>query len=278
MRPKTRNPGNWRVCQIWELWENRTSQPLYFFRKMILAETRYKTHNAELLAIVEAFKTCCHYLEDCKYKVLVLTNYNNLWQFMDTKSSSSCQVRWAQELSRHYFQINYWKSKANIAADALSGFLRRSVNEEEKLWAKNTQIFHCLQTSFTKASLSGLSCKPDFSLLHQVLICSTYVLLQLCQFSTTFRTELANKEFYKASIGKMRLRLAKFQKSNKKARRLRATAELKEGLENVNRVLYYQGLSFVHQDQTKPEVKGKVLWTIPILLFGRETSLHVKAF
>ena len=29
----------------------------YFFRKMIPVETQYKTHNIELLAIVEAFKT-----------------------------------------------------------------------------------------------------------------------------------------------------------------------------------------------------------------------------
>ena len=29
----------------------------YFFRKMISVETRYKTHYAELLAIIEAFKT-----------------------------------------------------------------------------------------------------------------------------------------------------------------------------------------------------------------------------
>ncbi len=29
----------------------------YFSRKMIPAETRYKTHDGELLAIVEAFKT-----------------------------------------------------------------------------------------------------------------------------------------------------------------------------------------------------------------------------
>ena len=35
----------------------------FFFRKMILAaETRYKTHNGEFLAIVEAFKTWKHYL------------------------------------------------------------------------------------------------------------------------------------------------------------------------------------------------------------------------
>ena len=35
----------------------------FFLRKMIPAETRYKTHDGELLAIVEAFKTWKHYLE-----------------------------------------------------------------------------------------------------------------------------------------------------------------------------------------------------------------------
>ena len=34
----------------------------YFLRRMILAETRYKTHNGELLVIVKAFKTWKHYL------------------------------------------------------------------------------------------------------------------------------------------------------------------------------------------------------------------------
>ena len=62
---------------------------------MIPAETHYKTHDGELLAIVEAFKTWQYYLESCKYKVLVLTDYNNFRQFMDTKSLSSRQVRWA---------------------------------------------------------------------------------------------------------------------------------------------------------------------------------------
>ena len=32
----------------------------YFFRKMIPAKTRYKIHNAKLLAIIKAFKTCRH--------------------------------------------------------------------------------------------------------------------------------------------------------------------------------------------------------------------------
>ena len=75
----------------------------YFSRKMIPAETRYETHDGELLAIVEAFKTWRHYLEGCKHKVLMLTNHNNLCRFMDTKSLSSRQVRWAQKLSRYHF-------------------------------------------------------------------------------------------------------------------------------------------------------------------------------
>lgn len=75
---------------------------------MIPTETQYKTYNQELLAIIEAFKTWRHYLQDCKYKVLVFTNYNNLYRFMDTKNLSFCQVRWAQELLQYHSQIDYY--------------------------------------------------------------------------------------------------------------------------------------------------------------------------
>ena len=63
-----------------------------FLRKIISAEKRYETYDNELLAIVEAFKTLCHYLKGCTYEVLMLTNYNNLRQFIDTKSLSFKQV------------------------------------------------------------------------------------------------------------------------------------------------------------------------------------------
>ena len=70
--------------------------PIAFFSwKKIPAETWYKTYNQELLAIVKVFKTWRHYLEGCKYKVLVFTNYNNLYWFMSTKNLSSRQVCWA---------------------------------------------------------------------------------------------------------------------------------------------------------------------------------------
>ena len=116
----------------------------FFSRKMIPAETRYETHDQELLAIVEAFKNWRHYLEGCKYEVLVLTDHNNLRRFMDTKSLSSRQVRWAQELSRYHFRIDYRQGKANAAADALSRFPQRSQAEEDALRAENSEILHRL--------------------------------------------------------------------------------------------------------------------------------------
>ena len=57
---------------------------------MIPAKTKYKTHNGELLAIVEAFKTWRYYLKGYKNEVYIFTDYNNLYSFMDTKNQSSC--------------------------------------------------------------------------------------------------------------------------------------------------------------------------------------------
>ena len=64
----------------------------YYSQKMILAKTQYKTHDSELLVIVEAFKTWRHYLKGGKHKVFVFTDQNSLRQFMDMKSLSFCQV------------------------------------------------------------------------------------------------------------------------------------------------------------------------------------------
>ena len=56
---------------------------------------------------------------------------------MDIKSLSSCQVRWAQELSCYHFQIDYRQGKANRAADALSHFFQRDDKKKANLQAKN---------------------------------------------------------------------------------------------------------------------------------------------
>lgn len=78
---------------------NRWHLVIFFSWKMILIDTQYNTHNSKLLTIIEVFQTCCHYLEGCKYEVLMLINYNNLHYFMRKKTLSSKQVCLAQELS-----------------------------------------------------------------------------------------------------------------------------------------------------------------------------------
>ena len=40
---------------------------------------RYKIYNIELLTIIEAFKNYFHYIKNCKNKILVLSNYDNLY-------------------------------------------------------------------------------------------------------------------------------------------------------------------------------------------------------
>ena len=162
---------------------------------------------------------------------------------MDTKSLSSRQVRWAQELSRYHFRIDYRQGKANGAADALSCFPQRNQAEEDELRTENIRILHKLQSSLTNASLSSLSTSVELSPLHQVLICGTYVLPQLRQFWDNIRSELTNEGPYKVSIGGMRLRLAELQESDEEARRIKA-----EGLneyEELDGILYHQGLPFV---------------------------------
>ena len=62
---------------------------------MILAKTRYKAYNNQVLAIIKVFKTWNHYLKGYKHKVLAFINYHKLQQFIYTKSLSFCYVRWA---------------------------------------------------------------------------------------------------------------------------------------------------------------------------------------
>lgn len=79
----------------------------YFSRKMSPPERNYETHDGEMLAIVEAFKQWRHYLEGAHHQILVLTDHHNLKKFMETKRLSGRQIRWAQELSRYNFLIDY---------------------------------------------------------------------------------------------------------------------------------------------------------------------------
>lgn len=60
----------------------------YYSRKMLPAERNNETPGAELLAIVEGFKTRRHYLEGAAHTILVPTDHKNLKNFMETSRRS----------------------------------------------------------------------------------------------------------------------------------------------------------------------------------------------
>ena len=75
----------------------------------------YKTHNLELLVIIETFKQWCHYLESSQYSVEILTDHNNLQSFMKVKALNERQTHWADKLVTFNFVIMHQLSKTNSA-------------------------------------------------------------------------------------------------------------------------------------------------------------------
>ena len=164
---------------------------------------------------------------------------------MDTKNLSSRQVRWAQELFCYHFRIDYRQGKANGAADTLSQYPQRNAVEEDALQAENIKILHCLQSSLSNTSLSGLSTSAELSQLYQVFIYRTYVLLQLRQFWSNIQTNIAQDSPYIANIGGMRLGLSELQENDEEAKRLGGSIGLSEDWEDVEGVLQYRRLPYV---------------------------------
>jgi hypothetical protein len=94
-------------------------QPIAFLsKKMLDAETRYPTHEQELLAIICALKTWRHYLSGRKFRVL--TDHHSLQHFKTQPQLSGRQTRWKDVIAEFDFDIEYIEGKSNIVADGLS--------------------------------------------------------------------------------------------------------------------------------------------------------------
>ncbi|EDN10041.1 hypothetical protein HCAG_05844 [Histoplasma mississippiense (nom. inval.)] len=94
--------GHWHPVAFWS-------------RKLIDAETRYDTHDKELLAIVAAFKNWRHYLEGSQYPIQVWSDHANLQYFMTTKELNRRQARWAEALSAYDFVLLHRPGSKNPA-------------------------------------------------------------------------------------------------------------------------------------------------------------------
>ena len=102
-----------------QLWEGRWHPIAFLSRKLKGAELRYDTPDAELMAIVEAFRAWRPYLAYVRETVVVLTDHLN-HRYLATKAKLSWrQARWMQELAVFDFNIEYREGKKN-PADGLS--------------------------------------------------------------------------------------------------------------------------------------------------------------
>jgi hypothetical protein len=95
--------------------------PIAFYsRKMLPAERNYDIYDKELLAVIDALKHWRHYLQDTVYPVEVWTDHRNLEYFLQTKTLTRRQARWALLISSYDIVIIYKSGKSNSKADALS--------------------------------------------------------------------------------------------------------------------------------------------------------------
>ena len=90
------------TCSDGEIW------PVAFYsRTLTMPELNYDTHDKELLAIFEAFKTWRHYLEGSASPVDVVTDHKNLEYFSTSKVLTRWQARWSEYLCQFNLIIRF---------------------------------------------------------------------------------------------------------------------------------------------------------------------------
>jgi len=84
------------------------------------AETRYDTHDRELLAIIRALQAFRHWLMGTKHPVTILTDHNNLRYFTTKQFLTPRQTRWMQFMTNFDIQLRYRPGRQSSVPDALS--------------------------------------------------------------------------------------------------------------------------------------------------------------
>ena len=104
---------------------------VFYSRKMILAETRYETHDQKLLTIIMTFKQWKHYLKSSRHFIIILIDHNNLRYFIITTSLNRRQVKWALTFVEYDFKIKYRIESINFANDSSKRFdYKNNMNDE----------------------------------------------------------------------------------------------------------------------------------------------------
>jgi len=83
------------------------------------AELNYDVHDKELLAIYEAFRKWCHYLEGTPRPIDMVTDHKNLIYFSRSKLLMRQQVHWSEYLAQFNLLIQFRPGHLGKKPDAL---------------------------------------------------------------------------------------------------------------------------------------------------------------
>ncbi len=110
------NAFNYAVTSILSQsdYENQWHLIAFWFRMMINVERNYETYDQKLLVIVTMFKHWQHYVKDNYHTVEVLTDHNNLKNFMNVWKLNERQVKWIMRLLICNFEIAHRSEKTNL--------------------------------------------------------------------------------------------------------------------------------------------------------------------
>ena len=113
--------SNYAITGIFSLRaEDGNVHPVVFFSCTLMgAELNYDTHDKELLAIFEVFKTWRHYLELLHHTINIVTNHKNLEYFTSTKVLSHQQACWSEYLSVFNMVVRFCPGKLGEKPDSL---------------------------------------------------------------------------------------------------------------------------------------------------------------
>jgi len=116
----------------------------FWFRIMINVERNYETHDQKLLVIVAMFKHWWYYVKDNYHTVEVLTDHNNLKNFMNVQELNKRQVRWIMRLLICNFEIMHKSEKTNL----INASSRWSDYKNENIFANHLLLI--LQRKLTR--------------------------------------------------------------------------------------------------------------------------------
>ncbi len=140
------NTFNYAVADILSQSDNEDQWYLiaFWFRMMINVERNYEMHNQKLLVIVMMFKHWWHYVEDNYHNVEILTDHNNLKNFMNVWKLNEKQVKWIMKLLICNFEITHRSEKTN----SINASLRKSDYKNENIFANH--LLFTLQRKLTR--------------------------------------------------------------------------------------------------------------------------------